>query len=628
MRILNLDLPQTGNGLSDIKMSGMSDLVLLAGSNGAGKSRLLNAINVAAQRVVGSGEIEELNHRLFEISMQLDGMAVQVSNLKNSYEKNDVRTIARIERAAEVINNEKNQIIEKINWSSRLVTSMPHVAPVVVYYGTYLPIISDWKQQGISDTKSQADEVLRGLGLSKVSHGGLYAIKRLIDKAAFSRQGDMSDAEQHRLNLEKFREIVRDLLETDLTWDAEGEPMVFGRPVSEAGLSPGQWVLLQIAISLFFQDGNKDELILLWDEPENHLHPRALISVVEKVRKKCPDAQIWIATHSLNLLAHFDASNIWFVKDGKVEYAGPKTLDVINSLLGDESGIEEIFSFLALPAKAASNSFAVQCLLPPPVIDTPPGDPQTMQIIDCMGTRNGVKIRILDWGMGKGRLLGEMESLAKACGGDVRDSFDYFGYDPFCKDGDKSLCLSRLSANFENPYNRYFENEKNLLSGLNDASFDFVVMCNVLHEIPPEEWTRIFGKNGIITKLLKESGHLLVVEDQLLPVGERAHRFGYLVMDSHELRLLTGMSKEDPSVVSKSSPDPRYSHRLKAHKIPARILRNVTSASRRAAVEGLCKRSLLEIKEMQSSTPSSRTGRQYAFWVHQHVNATLALEQL
>jgi predicted ATPase len=95
---------------------------------------------------------------------------------------------------------------------------------------------------------------------------------------------------------------------------------VFGKPLTDSGLSDGQKVHIQFAVALHAQKGRLDNTVFIMVEPENHLHPSALIEF-----EVANNSQFWIATHSVPLLAylaHKEPMSIWYVEDGKVSNAG------------------------------------------------------------------------------------------------------------------------------------------------------------------------------------------------------------------------------------------------------------------------------------------------------------------
>ena len=56
--------------------------------------------------------------------------------------------------------------------------------------------------------------------------------------------------------------------------------------------------------------------------------------------------------------------------------------------------------------------------------------------------------------------------------------------------------------------NNYFNDINELTNKVKDT-VDYVLLINVLHEIPPSEWIGLFK---IIYDLLKDSGKLIIVE--------------------------------------------------------------------------------------------------------------------
>jgi hypothetical protein len=129
---------------------------------------------------------------------------------------------------------------------------------------------------------------------------------------------------------------------------------------------------------------------------------------------------------------------------------------------------------------------------------------------------------------------------------------------------------------------RVFDTETGL-SKIDDKSVDIVVMCNVLHEIPPEDWKKLFGANGTVPRLLKARGRLLILEDMEIPHGELAHRFGFLLLDDAHLRKLMACTEADPErILTVSVRDDR----LKVHAIPRSLLGRTTPESTKAALRG------------------------------------------
>ncbi len=629
MKIKSVNVPADFLGLQQACLSGLGSVVLLAGQNGAGKSRLLQLISqyganclTKEERVAAISEVENLTKAIERVSQEIEaqitsGMAPDSSEL-----------VVRRQRLKNW-QDSRQQHQDRLA-SDEVIERDLSVKPVVVSYDVERPSLRDWKDLAQRDVLQHAKNITSEFSIRLISDAGLSAVRALINKYVYSTHADSPERAELKDEVERLQALVREFIGTELHWDLDGDPTLFGRPVASAGLSAGQLVLLQVALSLFFQKGDREDLVVLMDEPENHLHPLAVLTMIDEVKRKCPRAQIWIATHSLHILAHFNPAEIWFVKDGAAEHGGSKSVEVLQSLVGGDAGVEELLEFIALPAKNAMANFARQCLLPPGVVDSDVGDPQTSQIAGVLAglLRNDGPLRVLDFGIGKARLLTELtESTASS--EQFEAAFDYYGVDLFSTPDNRSLCHQRLAVAYGRSSNsRYFTSMAQLQSALNERSFDVVVMCNTLHEIPPEEWLQYFGPGGKISLLLRDSGYLLVVEDQFFPVGERAHSYGYLVLDSPELRLLTATENEDGAFRSFDSENGKYLGRLRAHLVPAAAVGRVTGNTRLRALERLKARSLDCASELAGEQFNARLARRYAFWCHQHVNASLALHSL
>jgi hypothetical protein len=93
---------------------------------------------------------------------------------------------------------------------------------------------------------------------------------------------------------------------------------------------------------------------------------------------------------------------------------------------------------------------------------------------------------MLDYGAGKGRLLSSLSEIAKDQGKNLAEFVSYFAFD-FSQD-DKQYCLDCIKSAYNDKSARHFLTDEEFFSAKGDASIDLVVMCNVLHEIPPSEW--------------------------------------------------------------------------------------------------------------------------------------------
>lgn len=171
--------------------------------------------------------------------------------------------------------------------------------------------------------------------------------------------------------------------------------------------------------------------------------------------------------------------------------------------------------------------------------------------------------------------------------------------------------------------NNYFNDFAHLLSYYDKGSFDIVIMSNVLHEIEPKDWLKLFSADGQITPLLSEIGILLLVEDTQVPVGEKAYQNGFIVLDTPQLKELFGMS-QDEFVFN----DARNDGRLKCHVIPKDCLSRISSSSKESALKSLQGISEERIVQIRNADKNYKNGKLHAYWVQQLANTTLALSEL
>ncbi len=216
-----------------------------------------------------------------------------------------------------------------------------------------------------------------------------------------------------------------------MTRDAEGISMLFGKRIGQAQLSDGQKILLQFCMALYARETNLDELVIFMDEPENHLHPAILLEVIDRIIENIPHGQLWIATHSVNILAHFDSTSLQYVHDGAVSFEGNVPTHVLQGLLGNDEEIFKLQHFISLPEQYTLQRYAYQCLNNPSVIFNGREDPQNKQIIELFEKvrSNASLLRVLDIGIGKARLINAIDELDRMSGLQTSEWLDYFGYD-------------------------------------------------------------------------------------------------------------------------------------------------------------------------------------------------------
>jgi len=632
MRIteINIGKEHITDGLKPIIMNRLNQCVLIAGKNGSGKSRLLSIITRVLPQKPKKNDIHNAPIRIKSLEGNIDQYQNILVSYRSQQQSNPSHASDISLQISQYENSLKSALQQKENFNNILNWSLIKTDDLYDNYSTvsFVPKeiqIKDSSNVGKRDLINLADNASK-IGIDHISESTFAYIQKLQDRwfSASHPKSTISEEEKKKAinDYESLKEIVNIFLGCEINRDVDDQATIFGFRLEQSNLSDGQKVVLQYCIAIHAQGASLDDHILIMDEPENHLHPSIIIEVINKIKTYNHKGQIWIATHSVPLLAYFDPQDIWYMEDGLISQKGKVPEKVLYSLLGNEEQIEKLKDFINLPAQQAVIRYSFEALFPPRVINTDSNDPQTIQIHSAIADYikpNG-KIKILDYGAGKGRILNGIDENKKA----FLEQIDYYAFDESPEN--KEDCIYSISQLYENPEDRYFVGEKELKSKHDEHSFDIIIMCDVLHEIDPFNWLELFGCNGFITKTLKNTGILLLVEDHQLPHGEKAYQNGFIVLDTPELKKLFQITSEDRNF---SYDDFRGDGRLKAHRIPQPYLEKLTSETRKEALTELVRNAKQEISNLRNNGQKNyKTGKLIAFWMHQMCNAELALSKL
>ncbi|MBV1811271.1 AAA family ATPase [Pseudomonas viridiflava] len=599
-------------GLKDVKMRRLGRLVALAGKNGAGKTRLLKVMHeVIGLRWYARSGIEAL-------LKEKEGYDRSIRNNPSSDSS-----------------GAWGEESEKLRRAFLAVTEWAVSSEDVFFSLNFVPKkldLADPRKELRGEVANRAD-VATSSGADDFHTISLFYLHHVLELWFSATHQDSRRDSDERLKIEtsfeRLQVLMHRMLGEKLERGLHGDPMLFGKAIADARLSEGQKVLLQLCVALHAQGANLDNTVLLLDEPENHLHPSAVIEVLDALYAATTTSQIWIATHSVPLLAYMtsiDPMCLWYVSSGGVEHAGRRPEVVLESLLGGEKGIAQLHAFSGLPAVLAAVNYATESLYPPAVLAGKGPDPQVSQIQSILGGLHSEssRLRILDVGAGKGRLLEGLAASMSEGGLQIADLLDYHAYDLF--PDDKVVCEAVLATYYPDE-NRYFSNADQLFAEKDECSFAVVVLCNVLHEIPPEAWVEQLGKASPIFRALSEEGFVLIVEDQRIPVGEKAHKNGFLVLDTAHLKALFDIKEADIANRLFVSHDARNDGRLKAHLIGKDLLSRITTQSIEKSINLLRDTSRREIRMLREKEPSYVNGQLNGFWTQQFANASLYLTE-
>jgi ABC-type cobalamin/Fe3+-siderophores transport system ATPase subunit len=643
MRITSVHIPKAHQdlGIEDIEMNRLDKVVLIAGKNGSGKTRLLRKVFDTMKLKPNSDQItsqkqniDQANKDLTVVKNNLDQAKSTLSQLNPDELTTEgrasqlKRNIADIESQARYYNDGINQSQTVLEWNLINTSESASHYNIVYYVPKKLELTdsNNYTSRQLIDTALMAEKT----GMDTIFQSALAKIQNVQDRwwNATHQLTNISidDKKQALDNYHRLKEIISAFLGTEIERTLDGNATLFGFNFGAINLSDGQAILLQYAIAVYSQGESLKKLILFLDEPENHLHPSSIITVIDRMLSRVTNGQIWISTHSIPLLAHFDPKYLWFMEEGKVSYAGDKPEKVLRSLLGDDEEVGKLQDFIGLPAQFATTRYAIECLFEPKAQITDSKDSQTLQIkreiAEVIKVNHAIKM--LDFGAGKGRLLLNIFEQFNQSKDDFVKAINYVAYDQFKEDAE--TCQTAIATIYD-PKERYFNDLQVLLSYHDKSSFDIIILCNVLHEIDPLEWLDYFGKEGKLTKLLKDTGLLLIVEDLQIPNGEKAYQKGFIVYDTPQLKELFNITEADKNL-GYGFTDARGDSRLKAHRIPKQCLFRITPESRKESLNSLRKYAQDEILKIREKDRNYKNGKLHGFYVQQFANSSLALRQL
>ena len=334
------------------------------------------------------------------------------------------------------------------------------------------------------------------------------------------------------------------------------------------------------------------------------------IALLKGLREIVGDTgQIWMATHSLTILSHLEADEIFMVQQGKITPPSRTVLgDSLKELMGLEEHIDKLKDFINSISDWVYINFITQCFEAPEVIQSAlKNDPQVEAFKTFLGQlTNG--IALLDFGAGKGRLVKEVRTEVNE-----QKYIEISALEP-----EKALHEALSTAGIIKIYQTPQE--------LQDNSFDVIVLCNVLHEIPVKQWLETCNN---IKRALKNEGYLLIIEDRTLPRGEKIGEEGFHILDLESIKALFSLTKLPSSI---SPTEKKYRERILCCPIPAKNIQEVSITSLKNCLRSLEISIMKDIKKLRSTQnnefSNAAKGRLAAFHSQHYINTLLAIEGL
>ena len=301
MKIKNLHIKEF-KGLRDISINFEKndeplDLVVLAGSNGSGKTRILESIK-----------------DYFESYIDIQAIKI-INNLQIFFEKEEKECIDKIGSEKYFYSALKyfslNDKKENLNDSSYLVIKKNLlILPKIIYVPTE---INFQKMNTASTTLVQEYNFINIVNTNLIKDIPSYIATKMISamlKNKNEKVGDVQKKVFDEIN-EIFEILDIDVKAEDISQDGKNMPIFENSSgdkfdINELSSGEKQLFLRTLAIKML----NPQNSIILIDEPELSLHPKWQQRIVDVYRKIGKNNQIIIATHSPHILGSVRKENI------------------------------------------------------------------------------------------------------------------------------------------------------------------------------------------------------------------------------------------------------------------------------------------------------------------------------
>lgn len=664
-------------GLKEINLDRLGSVVALVGKNGSGKTRILNFIENNFSASLG----DFLNHKVSvppnSIQEALNSLEPYKLYINKKEELDHANFFMQNDKSNQELRNnfqKLKQELEAIEQSLGGPTKLPQIRPgmsrqsllqsvetrVQVIINKYNPQIMRLKkdyikrvnysqirklQDALSDKQEVADSFEKLLenvtdNLDYNEFGSIYTsslrfLRKLPHQLAFDWIdcfGDLKKFEK-RVAYSRYialKEIFYNLFGKTLEWEIKniskdvteqgvqsthaGVWKIDGREFNYSEFSDGEKSLFAYVLLFFLMSQNSNirlkESIIIIDEPELHLHPDAEIELINGIKKIIEEkGQLWIATHSINILSHLNIDEVFMVKDGQINHPS-KTIqrEALSELMKVEDRLNKLSEFITSISEWTYIHFMIECFTNPEVIEiAKDNDQQITSLKEFINIKEDSKPKILlDFGAGKGRLF-EQASLDPI----FNKLIDYAALEP-----NLEFHPSLTSKGIKTIYSTYDE--------LKNNSFEYIVLCNVLHEIHIDAWIPTLNK---IIGSLSPTGSLIIIEAKTLAKGEQIGEIGYLLLEEEEIQILFNLKVKPLCTLNKGD----YKN-ITGVFIPKFNLKTISIQNLLQALEALENNSLSKIKHLRNSNvkenESNKFGRQAAFLSQQYINSRLALDYI
>jgi energy-coupling factor transporter ATP-binding protein EcfA2 len=196
MKITSFTINEGQMGLKEARMEGLGPVVLLAGSNGGGKTRLLQVLSELASRKMNSDEIErvesDIRQRIEAMNLQSDALELsKTESIKRQYEIDDLKNSIKTNR--ESIEGKQNDVIR----SRQITTDNENKKPIVINYRIRDVILSDSRTVSCAEQRTAKNRITASFDLNGISEG-LKAIHSMQDEYIWANSSAVNSSQEQR----------------------------------------------------------------------------------------------------------------------------------------------------------------------------------------------------------------------------------------------------------------------------------------------------------------------------------------------------------------------------------------------------------------------------------------------
>lgn len=297
--------------ISEFQIDNLGDIVIIAGANGSGKTILKNSIKEAFQNNQSPHLEIEIEVKRKEEKKHFNNGAITLGNeLNNQFQAYSNTRTRGGTFTGFVINIDSDRTIENVKFSS---------------IGFYIPNPDD-------------DEIPSNFYLSTFRDRWNNTVNKIYQMVASRERTiskfivDQQDPDKSQKEILKrfpdrflqFKKIFAQLLpDKELQAIDPGSPSEFhykisgqDQPLPFNTLSSGEHEVVKICFDFLLK--SISHCVVLFDEPELHLHPSLTFRLIETMKTMGKENQFFFFTHSADLITtYYNSGNVYFIDNSK-----------------------------------------------------------------------------------------------------------------------------------------------------------------------------------------------------------------------------------------------------------------------------------------------------------------------